>query len=234
MGEIVTLKSRHDGFEFGAYHAKPGDARRGGLVVIQEIFGVTDDIREACDRFAEDGYECLAPSMFDRVRPGFQASRDPAGFAEGRAASSATPLDQAVGDMQAAIDALPVPVFLVGYCFGGFMGWIAAARCSGLAAVSAYYGRRISDHLGDSPKVPIILHFGRTDPHIPLSDVEPIREAYPDLPVHLYDAGHGFCRRSSPEFDAEAERLSRLRGRCSSSTAPPASGASGAAANPPL
>ena len=211
MGATITLKSPYDGFEFSAYRATPTDARRGGLVVLQEIFGVTADIREACDRYAADGYEAIAPSMFDRVKPGFLESPNEAGFAAGRAASAATSIDQAMGDIQACIDALPGPVFLVGYCFGGFMGWMAAARCTGLKAVSSYYGRRIAEHLGETPACPVIFHFGKTDPHIPLSDPEAIAEAHPDLPVHLYDASHGFCLRSSADYDAEADRLSRLR-----------------------
>jgi carboxymethylenebutenolidase len=211
MGETIRLKSPFDGFEFSAYRAKPTDARRGGLVVLQEIFGVTGDIREACDLYAADGYEAIAPSMFDRVEMGFQAVPNEAGYAAGRAASAATSIDQAMGDIQATIDALQGPVFFVGYCFGGFMGWMAASRCTGLSAVSGYYGRRINEHLADAPLIPTILHFGKHDPHIPLADVEAIRAAYPDLPVHLYDAGHGFCRRSSPDYDAEADRLSRLR-----------------------
>ncbi len=211
MGETITLKSRHDGFEFSAYRAQPTDARRGGLVVMQEIFGVTADMREACDRYAADGYEAIAPSMFDRVKPGFLAEPDEAGFAAGRAASAATSIDQAMGDIQATIDALKGPVFFVGYCFGGFMGWMAANRCEGLSAVSGYYGRRINEHLDAAPRCPIILHFGKLDPHIPMSDVEPISAAYPDLPVYLYDAGHGFCRRSSKDYDAESDRLSHLR-----------------------
>ncbi len=185
--------------------------KRGGLIVLQEIFGVTVDMREACDRFADDGYECIAPSLFDRVHPGFLAEPDEAGFAAGRKASAATPVDQAMGDIQAAIDALKGPVFLVGYCFGGFMAWMAANRCRGLSAVSSYYGRRITEHLDAAPTCPLILHFGKHDPHIPLSDPEAIAQAYPDLPVHLYEAGHGFCRRSSADYDAEADRLSRLR-----------------------
>jgi carboxymethylenebutenolidase len=211
MGETISLKSRHDGFEFSAYRAKPTDARRGGLVVMQEIFGVTADMREACDAFAADGYEAIAPSVFDRVQPGFLAEVNEAGYAAGRAASAASPIDQVMGDVQATIDALTGPVFYVGYCFGGFMGWMAASRCQGLTAVSGYYGRRIAEHLADKPLCPIILHFGKHDPHIPMSEVEPISEAYPDIPVYLYEAGHGFCRRSSKDYDAESDRLSRLR-----------------------
>ena len=83
MGETITLKSAFDGFELGAYRAVPNDVRRGGLVLIQEIFGVTDHIRELCDGYAEDGYEVIAPSFYDRLEPGFQAGYDSRGIGKG-------------------------------------------------------------------------------------------------------------------------------------------------------
>src|SRR3954463_6486743 len=106
MGETIKLQSRFDRFEFAAYHAPPRDARRGGLVLIQEIFGVTDHIRELADGFAEDGYEVIAPSFYDRLEPGFQADYSQEAIQKGVQYSQATPWDQVAGDLQAAIDAL--------------------------------------------------------------------------------------------------------------------------------
>src|SRR6201985_932738 len=101
----MKLKSKADGFEFEAYHAAPKDARRGGLILVQEIFGVTKGIKELADGFAEDGYEVLAPSMFDRSEPGFDVERDGEGIAKGRAYMTAQTWDQSMGDIQACIDA---------------------------------------------------------------------------------------------------------------------------------
>ena len=106
MGETISLKSRHDGFELAAYHATPGDARRGGLVLIQEIFGVTDHIRELCDGFAADGYEVIAPAFYDRLEPGFAADYGPDAIRKGVRYSQATHWDQVAGDLQAAVETL--------------------------------------------------------------------------------------------------------------------------------
>jgi carboxymethylenebutenolidase len=211
VGEAVTLVSREDGFNFGAYRAVTPDARRGGLVLIQEIFGVTGQIRRQADAFAADGYETLAPSLFDRLERGFEAGLDGPGVALGRRYSEATPWDQVAADLAAAIASLIPPVFVAGFCWGGTAAWLAACRCDGVAAVSSYYGRRIPELIGETPRCPIILHFGRLDPSIPPSVVEAIAEAYPDIPIHLYDAGHGFAADERGDYRPDAAQLARLR-----------------------
>lgn len=211
MGETITLTSGFDGFKFSAYRAKPTDARRGGLLLIQEIFGITDHIRELADSFAEEGYETIAPAFYDRLEPGFAADYSQEAIAKGVRYSQETPWDQVAGDAQAAIDALSAPVFATGFCWGGAATWLASCRCNGLSAASAFYGRRITELKDETPKVPIILHFGRNDASIPLERVEEIREAHPDIPVHLYEAGHGFVSDRRADYDADAARLARLR-----------------------
>ena len=211
MGETIRLTSKFDGFELNAYHAGVSDARRGGLVLVQEIFGVTDHIRELCDGFAEDGYETIAPSFYDRLEPGFAVGYDPDGVAKGVKFSQETPWDQVAGDLQAAIDALRGPVFVTGFCWGGAASWLAACRCTGLAAASCFYGRRITELKDETPKVPTILHFGKTDASIPMERVEEIRERHPDLPIYLYDAGHGFVSDRRQDYSEDNARLARLR-----------------------
>ena len=211
MGETIKLKSRFDGFEIAAYHAPPRDARRGGLVLAQEIFGVTDHIRELCEAFAEEGYEVIAPAFYDRQAPGFEADYSAASIERGKQLSQAAPWDQVQGDLQAAIDILRGPVFVTGFCWGGAAAWLAACRCEGLAAAACYYGRRISELVDETPKVPTILHFGKTDASIPPETIEEIRERHPDLPIYLYDAGHGFVSDRRADYDPDAARLARLR-----------------------
>ena len=211
MGEAITLKSAHDGVALSAYRAPVPDARRGGLVLIQEIFGVNAHIRELADSFAEDGFETIAPAYYDRLRPGFEAGYEGEGLQAGVAYSQATPWDQAAGDTQAAIDALKGPVFVVGYCWGGAAAWLAACRCQGLSAASCYYGRRISELVDETPKVPTILHFGRTDASIPPERVDEIAARHPDIPIHLYDAGHGFACDHRADYAPDPARLARLR-----------------------
>lgn len=211
MGETIHLTSPANHFSFCTYRAPHDDARRGGLVLIQEIFGVTAHIRELADGFAQDGYEVLAPSLYDRMHPDFQAGYDAAGVALGRRFSEETPWDQVEQDLAACVAALEPPVFVVGYCWGGTATWLAACRVDGLSAASSFYGRRIPELIEETPRCPIILHFGRSDPTIPSEVVDAIDQAHPDIPIHLYDAGHGFVSDRRADFNSDAARLSRLR-----------------------
>ncbi len=208
---MIRLVSGVDGFAFGAYRAPAQDARRGGLVLIQEIFGVNDHVRRLADGYAADGYEVLAPSLYDRLEPDFAVGYDVAGVTAGRRLSEATDWDQVAGDLAAAIAALAAPVFVVGYCWGGSATWLAACRCEGLAAASSYYGRRIPELIDETPRCPIILHFGRDDASIPADAVEAIGVARPDIPIHFYEAGHGFACEARTDYRADAARLARLR-----------------------
>jgi carboxymethylenebutenolidase len=205
----LSLASRHDGFAIPAFHAPAEGARRGGVVVIQEIFGVTDHIEDMARQFAAAGYEAIAPALFARIDPAFHADYNEAGFAKGRAAVMATPFDQVAGDVQACLDCLDAPAFVTGFCYGGAVSWLAAARCEGLAGAAGFYGRLIATQMLDwAPKVPTILHYGRTDPHIPMTEVDAVAARHPNVPIHLYDAGHGFCRAGSPDYDAAAHQRS--------------------------
>ena len=210
MGGTVSLTSPLDGFEFLAYRATPTDARRGGLIVIQEIFGVTEHIRAVADSFAAEGYETLAPSFYDRRHRDFQAGYDADGVALGRRLSEETPWAEVAADLSAAVAALNPPVFVVGYCWGGTAAWLAAARVKGVAAASCYYGRRIPELIDEAPQCPAILHFGRHDASIPPDVVDAIADKYPDLPVHRYDAGHGFASDRA-DHHPDAARLATLR-----------------------
>jgi carboxymethylenebutenolidase len=208
---LVSLVSRFDGFAMGAHHAPAARPRRGGVVVIQEIFGLSDHIRGMCGLFAARGFEALAPSLFDRIERGFHAGHDGAGIDKGRAALERCSWDQVAGDVQAAIDALAPPVCITGFCYGGAVAWLAAQRCEGLAAASCFYGRLITSLLDRPPRIPIILHYGKHDAGIPLSEVDKVRAAYPDIPIHLYDAGHGFCREGGADFHAPSRELALER-----------------------
>jgi carboxymethylenebutenolidase len=210
-GGEERLISGLDGFAFAAWRRQAVDARRGGLVVVQEIFGVTPLIHDIARGFAQEGYETLAPSLFDRRAPAFRVGYDAEGVAAGRALSEATPWAEVAADLRAAVEALAPPVFLVGYCWGGTAAWLAACRVPGLSAVSSYYGRRIPELWDAAPACPVILHFGRRDASIPMSQVEALTERFPDLPIHLYDAGHGFASDRGSDFSPDPARLARLR-----------------------
>ena len=212
MGERVTLTTAA-GQPVAAYHAPPGDARRGGLVILHAIWGVTPHIRDLSDTLAEQGYEVIAPSLLDEADAPFPvADTDPPSLDARMALGLASGWGAvALPRVQAAIDALASKgsVFALGFCYGGTTAWLAASRCKGLKAVSCFYGGDIAGYVDEQPKVPTILHFGRTDPMIPLSDVETITSAHPDLPVWLYDAGHAFVAPNGRHDDSA--KLALLR-----------------------
>jgi carboxymethylenebutenolidase len=209
MGQSMQLKAK-DGFSLGAYRADPSGKLRGGLVVLQEIFGVNHHIRNVCDRFAAQGYAALAPGLFDRARPGVDIGYDKAAMEEGVKLRAAIQLEDTLLDVQAAIDALKPPkdsggkIGVVGYCWGGSLAFLAATRLSGLACAVGYYGGMIAAHAQEKPKVPTILHFGEQDHGIPMADVEKVKAARPDVKVHVYAAGHGFSCDERASFDKAA------------------------------
>jgi carboxymethylenebutenolidase len=207
----ITLTSKIDSFGLGALSAEPSGKPIGGVVVIQEIFGLSAHIGEMCGFFADAGYHAIAPSLFDRIEKGFHAEHDQDGIQKGIVAVMKSPWPQIVSDMQAAIDALPKPVYVTGFCYGGAAAWMAAAECTGLSAASCFYGRLIANILDHPPKVPVMLHYGARDTSIPPENIESVRLAAPDSPLYLYNAGHGFCRAGSSDFDAAARDLSLTR-----------------------
>jgi carboxymethylenebutenolidase len=211
MPDRIALKSPHDGFELSALSAAPAGEATGGVVVAQEIFGLTDHIGEICARFASAGYHAIAPGLFDRIEANFQAGLDAAGIEKGRGAVMASPWRQVTADIQAAIDACPKPVYVAGFCYGGAVAWATAAQCAGLKAAVCFYGRLIADLLHYQPQVPVMLHYGARDASIPPENYEKVRLAAPLSPLYLYDAGHGFCREGSADFDAPARDLAITR-----------------------
>jgi carboxymethylenebutenolidase len=209
---MIELLSPHDGARFSAQRADPSSKPIGGVVVLQEIFGVTDHIKDMCARFAAAGYAAIAPSLFDRVEPGFQAGHDPDGVKKGIGGVMASPWPQVVADVQACIDALPQPVYVTGFCYGGAAAWVAASQCTGLKAASCFYGRLIADLLDQNkPAIPVMLHYGVHDPSIPAEIYEKVRLAAPQAPLYLYDAGHGFCREASSDFHGASRDLAMTR-----------------------
>ena len=213
MGETVQLTAR-DGFEFSAYEASPAGDTRGGVVVIQEVFGVNQHIREVCDGYAEAGYVAIAPALFDRVETGIELGYDMDDMTRGVGiARGELDMENTLMDIQAAVDYLSAdgPVAVVGYCFGGLMTWLAACHAENVACASGYYGGGIIGFNDQTPAVPTILHFGEKDAHIPMEDVRAIDEAHPDVAVYVYDADHGFNCNHRDSYDADAAKLARQR-----------------------
>lgn len=215
MAETIRITGA-DGFEFSAYHEPAFTPRKGGVIVIQEIFGIDEYVRADVERWAKMGYEAIAPSMYDRREPGFVARHDDDGIKAGIAHAMGTPREQAMGDIAACLAFLRTrgeKVCIVGYCYGGSLAWLAAGAVEGLAAASSYYGSLVQASAALPLKCPTIVHLGRTDHGIPADEVaKAVAEHHPDTPVYIYEgAGHGFNNESPERYNAEAADLARHR-----------------------
>ncbi|WP_315702412.1 MULTISPECIES: dienelactone hydrolase family protein [unclassified Bradyrhizobium] len=203
MGHDTKLTAS-DNFELGAYRADPAGQPKGALVVIQEIFGVNHHIRHVCDRLAAEGYIAVAPSIFDRVEPGFTSGYSPEEVAVARKFITNPDWEAMLRDTQAAIDSVQAagPVGIIGFCLGGSIAYAAALRLSGLKAAVGYYGGAIVRFADEPLKVPVQLHFGEKDAGIPLSDVETIKAKQPEVEIFVYPgAQHGFSCDERASYD---------------------------------
>ncbi len=212
MGQMIKLKAA-DGFELGAYRAEPQGTPRGGLVVLQEIFGVNPHIRSVADRYAGEGFLVIAPALFDRVKPDVELAYDGAGMGEGLALNKQTKHEDTMKDVAAAVAAAAEGgrVGVVGYCWGGTLAYAAACDVPGVAVAVGYYGGGIAGMLEEKPTVPVMLHFGEQDAHISMDDVAKINAALPQLPVFTYPAGHGFNCDARASYDKPSADLALSR-----------------------
>lgn len=208
MGKTIELTAA-DGHKFAAYRADPEGKPRGALVVVQEIFGVNGHMRRVTDGFAAQGYLAISPALFDRTKRGVELGYDANAIAAGRDLRGAVGDDGPLLDVQATIDeaAKAGTVAVIGYCWGGSLAYLSATRLQGLAAAVGYYGGAIAAHSGEKTRVPVMLHFGETDQSIPMSDVEKVRAAHPEIALHVYPAGHGFNCDERGSYDAESARI---------------------------
>ena len=210
MGEFTTLMAR-DGHQFQAYLAAPPGTARGGVVVIQEIFGVNPHIRAVTDGFAAAGYTAIAPCMFDRIRRGIELGYSAPEIDEGRGYMQELQPEQTLKDLPAAIAVAKhaARVATVGYCWGGAQSYRAACLLPIDCAV-VYYGH--AQDTGHAPRCPVLYHFGSADKSIPLTEIANIRALHPSGIFHVYEgAGHGFNCDLRPSYDAAAAALARRR-----------------------
>jgi len=217
MGSFIDLKAA-DGFVFPAYVAQPTGQPKGGVVVLQEIFGVNSHIRSVADGYAQEGYLAVAPATFHRVKTGVEIGYTADDMAAGsalKAAVEALPAPGVLQDIQAAIEhaAQGGKVGVVGYCWGGLLTWRAACLLDGLSAAVPYYGGGMTtpDEVARRPKVPVLAHFGEKDHWISMTSVEAFKKAHPEVEVQVYQADHGFNCDQRGSYDAAAARLARER-----------------------
>ena len=213
MGHNLTLRAS-DGHTLDSYLCAPEGKCKGSIIVVQEIFGVNAHIRDVAERFAAVGYKTIAPALYDRLETGFQTGYEPDDIARGRDFKTATNenLDGVIADMEAAYIAVSDTgkVGVTGFCWGGFVVWLAACRMN-IQAAAGYYGGGIIDFVEEKPKCPTLLHFGERDQSIPLNDVNVITKTHPEVVVNIYDADHGFHCDRRESFDPRAANISGMR-----------------------
>jgi carboxymethylenebutenolidase len=211
MSGIVKLQAS-DGHELDAYVAEPDGKPWGALVIVQEIFGVNQHMRSVGDRFAQEGFYAVVPALFDRVERNVELTDD--GMQKGISLAQKININDAVKDVDAALqyatNKTGKPAGVVGYCYGGTLAWLSATRLSPAAAVG-YYGGQIARFAQEIPRVPVMLHFGKQDGHIPQADVEKVQAAYPEVEICWYDAGHAFNNDTRASYNAEAAKEAMAR-----------------------
>ena len=217
MGQFIDLQAA-DGLRFPAYVAQPAGRPRGGVVVLQEIFGVNSHIRAVADGYAAAGYLAVAPSTFHRIKPGVELGYQPDDMKAGmelKAAVEALPAPGVLQDIQAAIGhaAQAGKVGVVGYCWGGLLTWRTACLLQGVSAAVPYYGGGITTEveIARTPRCPVLAHFGEQDHWIPLDGVEAFKRAHPEVEAHIYAANHGFNCDHRGSHDATSAQLARER-----------------------
>ena len=212
MGKMIDLKAS-DGHALQAYVAEPAGKPRGAIVVVQEIFGVNSHIRSVADGYAAEGYLAIAPAMFDRERRGYETGYTQPEIAAGVEIMKKLDMGDAMKDVQAAIDHVKGAgkVGIVGYCWGGTVAFLAAARAQGLAAAVSYYGGGVPGVADEKPKVPLMFHFGEADQSIPLDKAKEAAAKHPQAETHYYPAGHGFNCDQRGSFHEESAKQARER-----------------------
>jgi carboxymethylenebutenolidase len=211
MSEFNRLMAR-DGHQFDAWLAPAVGTPRGALVVLQEIFGVNAHIRAVTDGYAAEGYVCIAPSLFDRVRRNVEMGYEPKDVEHGKGYVLQIPEEKLLLDIQACINVVKHagPVGVIGYCWGGSLAHLAACELTIRAAVD-YYGTRTLQNLHRKTRAPVLYHFGDRDKTIPPEGIAQIRAADPGGEFHVYAADHGFNCDHRAAYDAAAAKLARER-----------------------
>ena len=212
VGKMIELTAS-DGHKLAAYRAEPKGKPRGALIVVQEIFGVNSHIKSVADGYAADGYLAVAPAFFDRAQRGVDLGYSQADIEVGRTFIPKMNWDTVMKDAGAAMDNVKSAgkVGIVGYCWGGTVVWMAAARLAGLACAVCYYGGGIPNNAGEKPKCPVMFHWGETDHAIPIAEAKKVAAAHPKAQSFIYKAGHGFNCDQRGSYDADSAKLARER-----------------------
>lgn len=201
---MLETLTANDGHEFECWMVPAVGPAQGGLVILQEIFGITDQLKGVADRYAAQGLNVAIPALFDRQERGAVIPFDQA--ARGSALRGKISVTEALIDTRAAVDALAAKggkVAVMGFCWGGGLA-LGAALGFDIACAVSFYGTRLTEFLGPEQTAPVLGHFGIHDDHTPAAVLDEVRAALPRLDMFIYDAGHAFANEMRPTVYARA------------------------------
>jgi len=211
--QFISLKTS-DGHDLSAYEVRPDNSPRGGIVLLQEIFGITGYIRRVCEDYAEHGYHVVAPALFDRIRPGIELSYSKEDAVTGRDLRSKITWEKTFADLGAATARLENTgkIATLGYCWGGTISWRAAGHVERISGAVCYYGTQIASYTTEQPRCPVLMHFGDKDPIATLEHAGALRAAQgAQVEIQVYPAGHSFSCDETPNFHAPSAHLALRR-----------------------
>ncbi len=208
---------------FDAYVALPAQTPAPAILVIQEIFGVNQVMRDICDKLAAEGYVACCPDLFWRIEPGIDITdKTEAEWARAFELFQAFDVEKGVEDIEATLAALRAheatngKVGSVGYCLGGKMAFLTASRTDCDCNVS-YYGVGLDELLGEASNIkkPLLMHMASEDQFVPKEAQEKIKaglQGHPQITLHVYDGNdHAFAREGGAHYDAQAAKLANQR-----------------------
>ena len=211
MSSLVHALAK-DGHIVDLYVAKPKSQAVATVIVLQEIFGITDHIQAICQQYATHGYLAVAPALFDRIQKNIVL--DYSSIKEGRDYKMQLQDEQVLLDIAAAAATAEndLKVAVIGFCFGGALSYLASTRLNLNCAISYYGGGIAEKYINQKPLCPIMYHFGALDPIIPSTDVAAIQSNHPGGVFHIYeDAGHGFNCSDRRDYHSESAELAFAR-----------------------
>ena len=201
-----------DGHIVDLYVAKPKSQAVATVIVLQEIFGITDHIQAICQQYATHGYLAVAPALFDRIQKNIVL--DYSSIKEGRDYKMQLQDEQVLLDIAAAAATAEndLKVAVIGFCFGGALSYLASTRLNLNCAISYYGGGIAEKYINQNPLCPIMYHFGALDPIISSTDVAAIQSNHPEGVFHIYeDAGHGFNCSDRRDYHSESAKIAFAR-----------------------